>query len=141
VAEPTFVVRVKVRHYELDTNGHLSGPVYLQYADHARWETLRAAGVSLDGLLSKGFGPINLETTVRFHNEVGDGDEIDIICTYLYGEGKTGRVEQRFCRPDGTVVAEVISVTGLLDLKSRRLVPDPGGYWREVAEAPELLGL
>ncbi|MFI9593032.1 acyl-CoA thioesterase [Nonomuraea sp. NPDC052265] len=41
----TFSVRIAVRGYELDTQGHLNNVVYHQYGDHARWECLRAAGV------------------------------------------------------------------------------------------------
>lgn len=41
----TFSVDVTVRGYELDTQGHLNQAVYLQYAEHARWELLRAAGL------------------------------------------------------------------------------------------------
>lgn len=40
---PPFTVRVTVRAYELDTQGHLNSAVYHQYGDHARWECLRAA--------------------------------------------------------------------------------------------------
>ncbi|MGW2215049.1 hypothetical protein ACWCSD_08675 [Nonomuraea sp. NPDC001684] len=33
----TFSVRIAVRGYELDTQGHLNNVVYHQYGDHARW--------------------------------------------------------------------------------------------------------
>jgi hypothetical protein len=38
--------------------------------DHAWWELVRAAGVSLEELMAAGLGPVNLETTVRFHREL-----------------------------------------------------------------------
>ena len=46
MSEP-FCVVVAVRGYELDVNGHLNWANYLHYAEHARWECLRAAGQSL----------------------------------------------------------------------------------------------
>jgi len=49
-------------------------------------------------------------------------------------------VTQEFHAPDGTLFAEVASVSGLLDLDRRRLLADPGAYWRELAARPELLG-
>lgn len=70
-----FNVRVAVRGYELDMNGHLNHAVYLQYAEHARWELVRAAGISLETLRAVGIAPIMLETTLRFHHELRDGDE------------------------------------------------------------------
>ena len=62
-------------------------------------------------------------------------------CGFVWGDGKTFRVEQDFRRPDGTLVAELANVGGLLNLKERRLVADPAGQFRSLAAAPEVLGL
>lgn len=139
-AEP-FAVRFTVRTYEVDALGHLNGAVYIQYADHARWECARAAGVSIDELFSSGIGPVNLETTVRYHRELQAGDEVDVSVAFVWTKGTTMWVEQEFRRPDGTLAAEVTSLGGLLDLKERRLVADPAARWRAAATTPELLGL
>ncbi len=141
VAVRPFTARFTVRSYELDQNGHLNGLVYVQWADHARWECSRAAGVDVDDLISSGVGPVNLETTVRFHRELRAGAEVDVSCSFEWGDGKTMRVLQEFRDADGTLVAELVSVGGLLDLRERRLVPDPGARWRGLARVPELLGL
>jgi acyl-CoA thioester hydrolase len=140
VAEP-FRVRITVRGYEIDAQGHLSGVVYLQYGEHARWECLQAAGISQRKLAAAGVGPVQLETTIRFHRELQAGDEVDVSCVFMWGAGKTFRVQQNFRRADGTLVAELISTGGLLDLQERRLVPDPDKRFRWLATAPEVLGL
>jgi acyl-CoA thioester hydrolase len=136
-----FTVRVTVRAYELDTQGHLNSAVYHQYGDHARWECLRAAGISVDELIATGVGPVTLENTIRYHRELHAGDDVDISCTFEWGEGKTFRLRQELRRADGALAAEITSLGGLLDLEHRRLVPDPGGRWRVLAETPALLGL
>ncbi|MFD0686534.1 acyl-CoA thioesterase [Actinomadura fibrosa] len=136
-----FTVRVTVRAYELDTQGHLNSAVYHQYGDHARWECLRAAGVSVDELIATGVGPVTLENTIRYHRELRAGDDVDITCTFAWGEGRTFRIKQELRRADGALAAEISSVGGLMDLAERRLVPDPGERWRALAAAPELLGL
>jgi acyl-CoA thioester hydrolase len=136
-----FQVRMSVRSYELDQQRHVNGAVYVQYADHARYECARAAGVSIDALLAGGIGPVNLETTIRFLSELRDGDEVDVTCTFVWGDGKTHRVEQVIRRLDGTVAAEIRSVGGLLDLTTRRLVPDPAAVWHSHATHPEVLNL
>ncbi|WP_163509456.1 thioesterase family protein [Fodinicola acaciae] len=135
------MVTIAVRLWDLDTNGHVRGSAYLDYADHARWECVRAAGVSLDALAEARVGPVNLETTVRFQHELRAGDEVHIATAFSYGSGKTSRVSQRFTLADGTAVAEVSSVGGLLDLRTRRLLPDPASHWRALAAAPHHLGL
>jgi acyl-CoA thioester hydrolase len=136
-----FRVTVAVRSDDLDVNGHVRGPAYLAYADHARWACLVAAGIDPMALNARNLGPVNLETTIRFHRELSGGDTVEVVTVFLWGNGKTSRVEQEFRTADGTAVAEVRSVSGLLDLTERRLVADPGRYWLEIADKPELLGL
>lgn len=136
-----FRVRIAVRGYELDPRGHLNQAVYLQYAEHARWECLRAAGISHDTLAATGIGPAALENTIRYRAELRGGDEVDVTCAFTWGGGKTFRIAQDFLRPDGTLVAELTGVGGMLDLVQRRLVDDPIARFRSLATAPAVLGL
>ncbi|WP_371500611.1 acyl-CoA thioesterase [Kitasatospora sp. NBC_00374] len=53
-----FAVRVAVRGYGADAQGHLNQAVHLQYAEHARWALLDAAGVRQADLLARGVGPV-----------------------------------------------------------------------------------
>jgi len=92
-------------------------------------------------LRGQGIGPVSLEERIRFHREVYAGDQVDVSCVFVWGEGKTFRVEQEIRTPDGTLAAEVTNVGGLLDLTQRRLINDPGRIWRSAASTPELLGL
>lgn len=62
-------------------------------------------------------------------------------CVFAWGTGKSFRIEQEIRVTGGTLAAEITNIGGLLDLRSRRLVPDPGQIWRSAAKAPELLGL
>ncbi|MGW1721917.1 acyl-CoA thioesterase [Streptomyces sp. NPDC002306] len=140
MSEP-FSVRVTVRGYETDVQGHLNQSVYLNYAEHARWSLLRAAGISQTGLVGQGVGPVALETTIRYRRELVAGDEVDVTCVFVWGEGKTFRIEQTIRRADGTVAAELTAVGGLMDLKERRLVPSPPERFKELATDPGLLGL
>jgi acyl-CoA thioester hydrolase len=140
MGEP-FKVRIAARGYEVDANGHVAGAVLLQYGQHARWEALRAAGLEQDELIASGVAPVSLEERIRFRGEVHAGDELDVSCEYVWGQGKTFEIHQELRRLDGALVAEISNVGGLLDLKQRRLVPDPGRRWRSAADDPGLLGL
>ena len=119
----------------------MRGAAYLTYADQARWALVQAAGVDLDELAASGVGPVNLETTVRFRNELRAGDEVAVESTFEYGSGRVSRVHQLLRRRDGEVAAEVSSVSGMLDLATRRLRPDPGACWLRHAREPGVLGL
>ncbi|MGW7299395.1 acyl-CoA thioesterase [Streptomyces sp. NPDC054829] len=140
MSEP-FSVPVTVRGYETDVQGHLNQAVYLQYAEHARWSLLHAAGITQSALQAKGVGPVALETTVRYRRELLAGDEVDVTCSFLWGEGKTFRIEQTIRKTDGTLAAEITAVGGLLDLTARKLLPDPRAYFKELAAEPALFGL
>lgn len=140
MSEP-FSVRVTVRGYETDVQGHLNQAVYLNYAEHARWSLLQAAGISQAGLVSGGVGPVALETTIRYLRELLAGDEVDVTCAFEWGGGKTFRIRQTIRKADATVAAEIDAVGGLLDLKARRLVPAPHDRFRQLATDPALFGL
>ncbi|MFC8708756.1 MULTISPECIES: acyl-CoA thioesterase [unclassified Streptomyces] len=140
MSEP-FSVPVTVRGYETDVQGHLNQAVYLNYAEHARWSLLQAAGISQSGLIATGVGPVALETTIGFRRELLAGDEAVVSCVFEWGEGKTFRIRQTVRKADGTVAAEITAVGGLLDLKARRLVAAPRDRFRDLAEDPVLLGL
>jgi acyl-CoA thioester hydrolase len=136
-----FQVRIAVRGYELDLQGHVNQAVYLQYGEHARWQAFLAAGLGPDTLVAAGVGPVVLETTIRYLKELRAGDEVDVTCRFLWGDGRTFRVEQDYTRADGVPVAAVTGVAGLLDRSTRRLVDDPAGRLRVLAADPSWLGL
>ena len=136
-----YSVPVTVRGYELDIQGHLNQAVYLQYGEHARWETLMAAGVSQDKLLAEAIGPVVLETTIKYLKELRGGDRVTVSCEFEWGEGKTFRIRQEIRKADGTLCAEIVAVGGVLDHSLRRLVADPVGRFRALAEDPSIMGL
>ncbi|MEV1024736.1 thioesterase family protein [Streptomyces sp. NPDC050264] len=140
MSEP-FSVRVEVRGYETDSQGHLNQAVYLQYAEHARWSILRHGGIEQSKLLGHGVGPVALETNIRYLRELRAGDLVDVDCVFEWGEGKTFRIRQTVKKSDGTVSAEVASVGGLLDLTERKLVKDPREVFKELATDPGVFGL
>lgn len=137
-----FLVEVTVRGYELDTQGHLNQAVHLQYAEHAWWELLRAAGVPQEKLLAGGVDPFALEVTVKFLRELGElrgGERVRGTCRFVYGSGKSFEVVQKIINEDGAVVAAVTGVAGMLDLAARRLIADPAGRLASLAGNPDLL--
>ncbi|MEI5097776.1 acyl-CoA thioesterase [Streptomyces sp. PmtG] len=141
-SEPeAYAVGISVRGYETDSQGHLNQAVYLQYAEHARWSMLQAAGIRQADLIAKGVGPVALENTLRYRSELRAGDEVSVSCRFVWGERKVFSVEQVFTKPDGTVAATLSGVAGLLDLRERRMVDDPQGYFRALASDARVLGL
>lgn len=132
---------LSVRGYEVDALGHVAGTVYMQYAEHARWECLAAAGLPVATLLGAGVMPVILEITLNYRTELRFGDDVEIGVQFHWGERKTARITQRVTRGDGAVAADVSVLCGLLDLSTRKLVAAPRERLRELATDPELLGV
>jgi acyl-CoA thioester hydrolase len=136
-----FSVRIGVRGYELDSLGHVNQAEYLRYAEHARWEFLRLAGVGVDTLAAAGIAPVALENTIRYRRELRAGDEVDVTCAFVLGRGRTFQIDQEMRRTDGVLAAEFTATGGIMDLKERRLLSDPIDRLRALATHPEALGL
>lgn len=134
-----FRVRIGVRSYELDVNGHVNHARYHQYGEVARSEHLRAAGCSLVALTEHGLGLVMLETRVRFRRELREGDQLDVDSRFVFGAGKTFGNAHTLRRVDGVLVAEIDCVLGVLDAGTRRLVPDPRARLAAVATDVDLL--
>ncbi|MEU6534592.1 acyl-CoA thioesterase [Streptomyces sp. NPDC047000] len=141
MSEP-YSVRVTVRGYETDVQGHLNQAVYVNYAEHARWSMLQAYGVGQSRLIGHGVGPVALETTIRYRRELLAGDEVDVTCAFEWSGGKTFRIRQEIRKTsDGTVAAEITATGGLLDLKSRKLVTEPRDIFKQLASDLTPFGL
>ncbi|GHG37471.1 MULTISPECIES: acyl-CoA thioesterase [Amycolatopsis] len=119
-----FRIRIKVRHYELDTLGHLNHAVYHSYGEVSRLELLEASG-ALKGL--QGVAAVLLETHVVFRRELRAGDEVEVTCEAKFGTGKTFKMDSNIIKLDGTLAAEITCTLGLMDLEARKLVADPRG--------------
>ncbi|MGW4065635.1 acyl-CoA thioesterase [Amycolatopsis sp. NPDC004747] len=131
-----FRTRIKVRHYELDTLGHLNHAVYHSYGEVSRLELLEAAG-ALKGL--PGLSSVLLETHVVFRRELRAGDEVDVTCEVKFGSGKTFKMDSNVIKLDGTLAAEITCTLGLMDLERRKLVADPRGRYEAAGADMKLL--
>jgi len=137
-----FAVRLSVRSYEIDFNGHVNHANYHRYAEHARMEHLVAAGATMEAMAAHGVGIVLLETRVRFLSELLAREEIEVDSRLGFGEGRTFAMDHTITRvTTGAVAAQLDCRMGILDTDTRRLVADPAGRLRKVATHPEILGL
>ncbi|WP_224389671.1 thioesterase family protein [Pseudonocardia sp. ICBG1293] len=142
-----FVVRIGVRSYEMDVNGHVNHAVYHQYGEHARMEHFRAAGLSQHALGTHGLTIVLLSTTAHFRAELRAGDELEIDSLIAFTARKPFTMRHRIVRvaADGgdrteDLAAEVECTLGALDTTTRRLVAGPHARLAAAASDPALLG-
>ena len=142
-----FVVGIGVRSYEIDVNGHVNHAVYHQYAEHARMEHFRAAGLSQPALGALGITIVLLSTTVHFRAELRAGDQVEIDSKIVFSDRKPFTMRHRIVRvadgdgsPADVLAAEAECTMGVLDTTSRRLVADPRARLTAAATTPSVLG-
>ncbi|EHR49345.1 putative thioesterase [Saccharomonospora marina XMU15] len=135
----TFRIRLKVRHYELDSLGHVNHAVYHSYGEVARLELFEKAGGGPGSSHDQRLAPVMLESHISFRRELRSGEEIDVTCRAKFGDGKTFRMDSGIYKADGTLSAEITCTLGLMDLERRKLVADPRGWFERSGVDMKLL--
>src|SRR5699024_7341035 len=87
-----FHIEVKVRHYELDTLGHLNHAVYHSYAEIARLELMEQAGPDAN-LREQSIAPVLLDSHISFRREIRSGETVRVGADTKFGSGKTFRMD------------------------------------------------
>jgi acyl-CoA thioester hydrolase len=134
-----FRTQIKVRHYELDTLGHLNHAVYHSYGEVSRLELFEAAGMLRGGLREANLAAVLLESHISFRRELRAGDVVEVTCEAKFGSGKTFHMDSNITKLDGTLAAEITCTLGLMDLERRKLVEDPRGRFERAGVDPSIL--
>jgi acyl-CoA thioester hydrolase len=134
-----FRTQVKVRHYELDTLGHLNHAVYHSYGEVARLELIELAGGLAGGMDEAKLASVLLESHISFRRELRAGDIVEVTCDTKFGSGKTFHMDSNIYKLDGTLAAEITCTLGLMDLERRKLVEDPRGRLELAGVDPKVL--
>ena len=68
-----FELPMKVRDYEVDSEGIVNNAVYLHYLEHTRHEFCEWAGLSFREMHSRGIDPVLSKVTVEYKHPLGLG--------------------------------------------------------------------
>lgn len=69
-----FELEMRVRDYEVDSQGIVNNAVYLHYMEHTRHEFCREAGFTFAGMQSRGIDPVLRRVEVDYLHSLGLGD-------------------------------------------------------------------
>ena len=87
-----FTHSLKVRSYELDSQGHVNYAVYLNYLEYARVTALEQAGLRFDDYINRGINIVIVEVKIKYLAPATLGDELEITLEGL----KIGRTSATF---------------------------------------------
>ncbi len=105
-----FELPIKVRDYEVDSEGIVNNAVYLHYLEHTRHEFCNWAGLSFRDMHLNGIDPVVSRIEIDYKNPLGLGEEM-ISKLNIIRRGPLFIFEQNIDKPDGTpVVRAKISI-------------------------------
>ena len=104
---------MRVRDYEVDSQGIVNNAVYLHYLEHTRHEFCREAGTSFRSMQAEGIDPVLRRVDIEYLTPLRLGEEMESRLT-LRRQGARFMFQQEIFRmPDGAPVvrADVTVVT------------------------------
>ncbi|MCM1293236.1 MAG: acyl-CoA thioesterase [Bacteroides sp.] len=101
-----FEMPMRVRDYEVDSQGIVNNAVYLHYLEHTRHEFCRCANTSFRAMQEQGIDPVIREITIKYLHPLGLGQEF-VSCLSLRRCGaRFVFVQDVYTLPDRTPVVE-----------------------------------
>ncbi len=105
-----YTARWPVRHYELDSNGHVNNAVYLNWAEQMAMDHAELAGYGRAWSRVRGGWWLVHRSLVTYHRPAQFGDVVELTVRVLYLRGSRGVRQTDICRvADGEALAEVLT--------------------------------
>ncbi|MDE6464110.1 MAG: acyl-CoA thioesterase [Muribaculaceae bacterium] len=98
-----FEMPLKVRDYEVDSEGIVNNAVYLHYLEHTRHEFCEHAGMSFRRMHADGLDPVVTHVDIRYIRSLGLGDSM-VSRLALSRRGPVFVFTQDIYTPDGEPV-------------------------------------
>ena len=115
-----FELPMKVRDYEVDSEGIVNNAVYLHYLEHTRHEFCEFAGTSFRSMHERGIDPVLNKVEIEYKTPLGLGEEF-LSCLNISREGARFIFEQDIYNKAGKpVVKAKVSCVSTLNGKLTR---------------------
>lgn len=111
-----------IREHHLDGLGHVNNAVYLQLFEEARWELITQGGYSWVDVQQEQIGPVILELSVKFLQEVRVREKIRIDTQCISYEKVVAELEQKIWNESNQLCTQARFKFALFDLKKRKLL-------------------
>lgn len=102
-----FTLPLKVRDYEVDSEGIVNNAVYLHYLEHTRHEFCEAAGTSFRSMHLSGLDPVLSRVDIRYRTPLGLGQSM-LSCLNISRKGPKFIFEQDIYTSDLKPVVNAI---------------------------------
>lgn len=103
--EYIFELPMKVRDYEVDSEGIVNNAVYLHYLEHTRHEFCDWAGTSFRSMHERGIDPVLSKVEIEYKTPLGLGEKFT-SCLNISREGARFIFHQDLYNSDGKPVVK-----------------------------------
>ncbi|MBI3542597.1 MAG: acyl-CoA thioesterase [Deltaproteobacteria bacterium] len=111
-----FRTEFQVRGYELDGYGHVNHAVYLNYAEHARWQMIEEAAGGADYFKRHGVAPVIVRAEVDYREPCFLAEWIVVETTLFEFRKRVAKYRQLVKKRDsGRVAAELLMTVLVVD--------------------------
>jgi acyl-CoA thioester hydrolase len=116
-----------VRWADVDFNGHMKNTAYLDVCVDVRLHYFARGGFTAAEFARLRVGPVVRRDEVDYYRELRllEPFTVDLELAGASPDGSRFRLQNRFRRQDGELVARVVSTGGWLDLAQRKLIAAP----------------
>lgn len=111
-----------IKERDLDSFGHVNNATYMTLFEEARWDVITKRGYGLERVHSSKIGPIILEASLKFKQEIRNRENVKITTGVLKHSGKITTLRQVMFNSKGEEACVADFVIGLFDLKARKLI-------------------
>lgn len=98
-----------VRHYELDSNGHVNNAVYLHYVEHVTIEHSERSGFGAEWTRAQGGAWVVHRNAIAHHRPALYGDVLEVTVKVLLVQGTRGVRRTEIRRHGGEPLADVLT--------------------------------
>lgn len=115
-----YMLPMRVRDYEVDSEGIVNNANYQHYMEHTRHEFCRMAGLSFRQMHQRGIDPVVTRVEIDYKHSLGLGDEM-VSCLNMSRRGPLFIFQQDIYKPDGTLMAAgIVKVACIVNGKLTR---------------------
>jgi acyl-CoA thioester hydrolase len=102
-----FELPIKVRDYEVDSEGIVNNAIYLHYLEHTRHEFCQWAGLSFREMHNQGIDPVLRKVEIEYIKPLSLGDSM-VSKLWISREGAKFIFHQDIYTPEGSPIVKAI---------------------------------
>jgi acyl-CoA thioester hydrolase len=102
-----FTIQIKVRDYEVDSQGIVNNANYLHYLEHTRHEFCESRGFTFRAMQEQGIDPVVSKIEIEYHTPLHLAETMT-SCLWLERRGPRFLFHQEIFAPSGALAAKAL---------------------------------